>query len=85
LWLAAPPSDQELKTNVPAPTVCGESALSATLELTTTVLVNGAAPVVVPAVSCAPPGEEPSVKATVCGSSRTLVVAASPLESVAVS
>jgi hypothetical protein len=85
VWLAAPPSDQELKTYVPDPIVCGESALSETLELTTTVFVNGAGPLVVPAVSWAPAGDEASVRSTVCGSSRTLVVALNPFESVAVS
>ena len=50
----------------------------------TAVFVNGAVPLKVPAESCAPAGEEASVRSTVCGSSRTLVVVERPLESVAV-
>src|SRR5262249_53164198 len=85
LWVCAPLSGQLLKAYAPLPLVCGGGALIVLLEPMTTVVVNGAAAAVPFIASCAPVGELASVRFTVCGSRRTLVVAVAPPESVAVS
>src|SRR5689334_18972661 len=88
VWLWGPPSDHDVKKYVDLLNCCGDGALTEFAEPTTAVMENG---VVCPAsftprsVMASPPGLVLNVSTTVFGSSRTLVVEASPLESVAVS
>jgi hypothetical protein len=87
VWLCGPPSDQETKLYVDLLKTCGDGALTEFAEPTTTVTENGVArgaSLTTMFVRFRPPGLVLKVSTTVLGSNRTLVVEASPPESVAV-
>ena len=77
------PSDQDLKYCLPR-RFCGEGALTELVDPTIAVRVNGAVALAPLKVSVSPVGLVWNVSVVVRGSSRTLAVLASPLESVAV-
>ena len=81
----APPSDQDENVYVEPPIVCGDVALIEFVEPITACFVSGVAPAISSMPTFAPVGFEAIVIVMICGSSRTLVVAVAPVESVAVS
>src|SRR5918912_1285424 len=81
----APPSDRDENAYVEPPIVCGEGALIEFVEPMTACFVSGAAPAISSMPTFAPVGFEATVMVMICGSTRTLVVAVAPVESVAVS
>src|SRR4029450_2585811 len=88
VWLCGPPSDHEVKLYMDLLNCWGDGALTEFAEPTTTVTENGVergASFTTMLVRTRPPGLVLNVSTTVFGSSRTLVVEASPPESVAVS
>src|SRR5436190_20065282 len=88
VWLCGPPSDHDTKLYVDLLNCWGDGALTEFAEPTTTVTENGVvrgASFTTRSLRLRPPGFVLNVSATVFGSSRTLVVANSPPESVAVS
>jgi hypothetical protein len=85
VWVAAPPSDQLWKAYEVPDRVCGLGADTETAESSTAVFVNGVVPGVPFTVMVSPAGTASNVSVTVRGSSRRMIVVASPPESVAVS
>src|SRR5437764_957332 len=85
LCVCRPPSDHDEKTYVEPPIVCGDGALIEFVEPITACFVSGAAPAISSMPTFAPVGFEATVRFMICGSTRTLVVAVAPVESVAVS
>src|ERR687883_2008888 len=81
----APPSDHDEKLYVEPPIVCGDVALIEFVDPITACFVSGAAPAISSIPTFAPVGFEATVMFMICGSTRTLVVAVAPVESVAVS
>ena len=82
---AVAPSDQDLNCCLPLPRrFCGEGALTELVDPTITVRANGAVALAPLKVSVSPLGFVAKVSVVVLGSTRTLAVLASPLESVAV-
>src|SRR5256886_6416550 len=88
VWLCGPRSDHDVKLYVDLLNCWGDGALTEFAEPTTTVTENGVvrgASFTTRSLRTRPPGLVLNVSTTVFGSSRTLVVEASPPESVAVS
>src|SRR5262245_33037543 len=78
LWVAAPPSDQEAKSNVFAPDACGEAALTELLDPRITVCVNGVVSLAPSTATERPAGTDAKVRSTVWGNRLMLVEACWP-------
>jgi hypothetical protein len=88
VWLCGPPSDHDVRKYVDLLNCCGDGALTEFAEPTTAVTEKGVvrgASFTTRSLSTRPPGLLLNVSTTVFWVSRTLVVALSPPESVAVS